>query len=306
MAIPNHVRGSIVTIVRRAARSILKYGALGELSRMRRSEIASPIAAAFDSALRHPDQSTVADLAAIERIRSQLNRSGDVIEMHDFGAGPRGRLGGDKAREGAVVERNLSELSTDSSADPFWARLLHELVRQLRPSVCLEMGGLVGISTAYQAAALRRNRTDGRRGELICLEGDPTLSGIIQSNLDGLGLGDLVTVVTGRFDETLGRVAGDHAPIDFAFVDGHHAFEPTLRYFEALRPHLADGAVVVFDDIAWSPGMRSAWRAIVAQPGIAVAIATGQFGIVRLAAAGAGSGETNGTLVLEKYAIRLV
>ena len=61
--------------------------------------------------------------------------------------------------------------------------------------------------------------------------------------------------------------------------------------------------VAATDGPVSAAGLASAVRK---HPIGAVAIATGQFGIVRLAAAGAGSGETNGTLVLEKYAIRLV
>ena len=46
--------------------------------------------------------------------------------------------------------------------------------------------------------------------------------------------------------------------VDLLFVDGDHSFEGVRRDWEAWEPHLADGAVVIFDDAAgaaqgWGP-----------------------------------------------------
>ena len=66
-----------------------------------------------------------------------------------------------------------------------------------------------------------------------------------------------------RFDIVLPKLLEEISPIDFAFIDGHHDREATLSYFKQILPFMAKGGVMLFDDIAWSDGMREAWREIV-------------------------------------------
>lgn len=49
---------------------------------------------------------------------------------------------------------------------------------------------------------------------------------------------------------------------DFFFNDGHHDHDAVIRYFNQVIPYLSDAAVIVFDDISWSRGMRKAWTEI--------------------------------------------
>ena len=119
------------------------------------------------------------------------------------------------------------------------------------------MGTCVGVSAAYIASALKLND----HGRLITLEGSPALADIARDTLQRLDL-DRVEDRTGRFSETLDPALKAMTPVDFAFIDGHHDEVATLNYLEQIKPYLADGAVVVFDDIAWSDGMRRAWRQI--------------------------------------------
>jgi predicted O-methyltransferase YrrM len=232
-----------------------------------------------------------------------MNSSMDTFVMQDFGAGQHGQFTGADAHAGRVVNRRIGDLSTEGSVDPFWAAVLFFLIRGLRPQRCLEMGGLVGISTAYQSAALHLNAVDGagavslplqpmsessrfrQRGDpcrIVVLEGDPTLAGIVQSNLEALSLSGQACIVVGRFAETLPEVMNVHGPFEFAFVDGHHDGEATVTYFDQIRPHLSPGSIVVFDDIAWSAGMRMAWEVVSSRPGVALAVSANQFGILRI------------------------
>ena len=50
--------------------------------------------------------------------------------------------------------------------------------------------------------------------------------------------------------------------IDYAFIDGHHDQDATIDYFRQIKPHLSPNAVLVFDDISWSDGMKKAWKTI--------------------------------------------
>jgi predicted O-methyltransferase YrrM len=63
------------------------------------------------------------------------------------------------------------------------------------------------------------------------------------------------------------------------FIDGHHDEQATWDYFNQIEPALADGAVVVFDDIAWSQGMRRVWRRVAADPRMAHACDLRHLGV---------------------------
>ena len=79
-------------------------------------------------------------------------------------------------------------------------------------------------------------------------------------------------------------VLGEHAPIDFFFNDGHHDHDAVLEYFEKSLPFLASDAVMVFDDISWSDGMRQAWKEIVADPRIRFSLDLRSIGVVVISA----------------------
>jgi predicted O-methyltransferase YrrM len=93
-----------------------------------------------------------------------------------------------------------------------------------------------------------------------------------------LGL-DGIEVVMGSFDDTLDATVEQFAPVDFAFVDGDHQLEPTVRYTESILSHLADGGVILFDDIRWSGGMQEAWEVLRRDTRVRVSIDLGKVGI---------------------------
>jgi predicted O-methyltransferase YrrM len=69
-------------------------------------------------------------------------------------------------------------------------------------------------------------------------------------NVHRAGLRDRVTLVRGFSVEEGERWAGP--PVGLLYVDGDHRYDAVHADFEAWRPHLVDGAVVVFDDYAKS------------------------------------------------------
>jgi predicted O-methyltransferase YrrM len=68
-------------------------------------------------------------------------------------------------------------------------------------------------------------------------------------------------------------------PIDFFFNDGHHNYDAFIQYFNEALPYLSDGAIIVFDDINWSPGMRRAWKEIEDNAKVAVSIDLQKLGV---------------------------
>ena len=219
----------------------------------------------------------------IEALRTELEDSTEEIRRIDYGAGRSAANRSDAAMAaGVVVVDQLGRIVRIASKQPFWCRLLFELVRTLRPASCVELGTAVGLSAAYQAAALQLIDA----GHLTTLEGAESLAAIAQHNLGRLGL-HRTDVVTGRFQDTLNRVLAERKPVDFLFIDGHHDEAATVGYFTQSLPALAPGAIVVLDDIKWSPGMKRAWRTILTHPQVDFSVDLGAMGLCSIQPEGA-------------------
>jgi len=241
-------------------------GNAGHIARMRRMDdkLCMDLAEAFGSAL---DQQVSEDekkyISQIEKLRREMEASSQDVEVVDFGAGS-----GGNNTPGRIVHISLAKLCRSTSRRPATALLLMKLLRTFKPTTAIELGTSVGISAAYQGVALELNS----RGKLITFEGAPAVASIAESNLRRLGLGERVEVVVGCFTDTLHDVLQRGAPIDFAFIDGHHDFAATLAYFEQIKPWLSPSAIVLFDDISWSSGMAAAWKKIVADPCVGIVV----------------------------------
>ena len=249
-------------ILKTAIRPCFRSFAKSKLSNLRKLQepSAEKLAVAIDQALSNvKDTDEAAWIERIEQARRELNLSATLIQKTDFGAGTADSIrSADIEDDGVSVELTVGEISRDSSKPYIWALLLLKVVREFKPSLLIELGTSVGISGAYQASALKINNSDGN---LITLEGDKAIAALAESNLDKLGL-DNVTVVQGKFADSLDEVLSQNGPVDYVFVDGHHDEKATIAYFNQIKPHLASKAVVIFDDISWSPGMKRAWQQI--------------------------------------------
>jgi predicted O-methyltransferase YrrM len=152
---------------------------------------------------------------------------------------------------------------------------LMRLVRELKPGSCVELGTGFGVSTAYQAASLELNGT----GRLITLDAATEWMKIAERGLSMLGLDGIVERRVGPIDGLISEVLPAAAPIDYALLDADHAEEATLRHFEAIFPHLAEGAVAVFDDINWTEEMQRAWARVGRHDGVSIALDIGRLGV---------------------------
>lgn len=210
-------------------------------------------------------------LDRIEEIRHRLCESSEVVEIPDYGAGS---PDGTAPANGATVKEVVGEACRNFSKPAPWASLLYSLVRELQPDRCVELGTCLGISTSYQASALARNG----KGRLVSLEGAPAFASIAERNLETLGLATHANVVIGEFRKTLPAVLSA-GKVDYAFIDGHHDETATFEYFEDFLPHIAQPAVLVFDDINWSDGMRRAWERISTYDRVDVSLDFGPIGL---------------------------
>jgi predicted O-methyltransferase YrrM len=178
-----------------------------------------------------------------------------------------------EVRDRSRGPRRIGAIAREASLPPDSAAVLMKVIRAFRPRYGIEMGTCVGISTAYQAAGMAMNG----HGRLVSLEGYEALCAVARRNLAALGLERLAEVRQGRFDSTLEPALGE-APPDYGFIDGHHLEDATVRYYQAFTRAAEGSALLVFDDIDWSDGMRRAWRRIERDERTAVAMTLGRFG----------------------------
>jgi len=162
---------------------------------------------------------------------------------------------------GNEVDRNVGELTRRTSKAREWGVLFYRLARRLTPARCVELGTSVGMSGSYIAAALSANGA----GRLVTIEGQQPSADIATAGFAQLGVADHVQVVVGQFGDVLPGVLDELGGVDLAFIDGHHLYQPTLDYFDAISSVTAPGGLLVFDDIAyWHEGMKEAWDEIAA------------------------------------------
>ncbi|HLM31144.1 MAG TPA: class I SAM-dependent methyltransferase [Solirubrobacterales bacterium] len=240
-----------------------------------------------DSAMR-PLRAALADAARgtarpeerrwIERIEGRrrelaANHARTDLPMVSGGGKGDGPAQFDVAESAATV----GGASTFMSLAPEWALLLMRLVRESRPGSCLELGTGFGISSSYIGAALELNGA----GQLRTLEGLEDWATRAEDGLSRLNLGR-VGVEVGPLAQTLPVAAAERAPLDLVFIDAEHQRQPTIDHFATVSPHLAPGALVVFDDANWKP-VRSAYREIRKRPEVSSAIAIGRLAFCAVA-----------------------
>ena len=222
------------------------------------------------------DEDEAPHIAAIEARRANLEACEDEITYLDFGAATKyAEQTPEEMYQGVERTRSLGAMSRRSSKPYRGTLLLLKLLRRFRPESCLELGSGVGMTAAYQAAALELNG----KGHLVTLEGPASIAAVAEATVASLGHGR-VTVQAGRWQDTLADVLAANRPIDIAFVDGHHDRDASIAYFEAILPALSDGAVFILDDIRWSQGMLEAWTAISTHPRTEVSIDLVDTGII--------------------------
>lgn len=167
------------------------------------------------------------------------------------------------AREIAfIADRNLMLL--DSMEFDHWAgdlglhfgissslgrkgRILFNTVRLMRTERCLELGTAYGMSALFILAAIKLYAKPGHLATVEALE--PQFS--LGASLLKRRYAEMVSCHFGRTSSVLPELVNSLGRIDFMFHDCGHSREDYIRDFEKVSNVLAQGAVVLFDDIRW-------------------------------------------------------
>jgi predicted O-methyltransferase YrrM len=195
------------------------------------------------------DKTDYEDYALVEGLRRELLNSRALIPTVDFGAGS-SKAGG--------AQRRLSSIARTALKPRKFGQLFYRMSRYYKPANILELGTSLGITTAYLAKG-------SPHAKVITMEGAPAIAAVARQNFSQLGIGQ-IQVVEGNFDQTLSGVLQPMKSLDLAYVDGNHRLEPTLRYFEQMKPLIHPDTILIFDDIHWSPEMEQAWETLKQDP----------------------------------------
>jgi len=144
-----------------------------------------------------------------------------------------------------------STIKLHSSISTSEGQLLQRLVRQLNPTVSLEVGLAYGVSALFICDAL--NVRNGTQHIVI----DPnqhsgpwgdSWDGIGIANLHRAGYGNIVRFIEAPSYRALAELEMSGQRVDFAFIDGWHTFDFTLVDFFFIDRMLNTGGIVTFDD----------------------------------------------------------
>jgi predicted O-methyltransferase YrrM len=150
-----------------------------------------------------------------------------------------------RAEKGELSWDGLDEASHRYMADklvalaPDKACFAHLIVKALRASRVVEVGGSHGVATLYLAAAVR----DNGGGVVVTTEWEPATVAAARANYADAGLSDLIDLRAGDLRETLKDLQG---PVDFVLMDVWT--EMVRPAIELIGPHLRPGAVVLADN----------------------------------------------------------
>jgi predicted O-methyltransferase YrrM len=260
----------------RLLRVAQRHVALGALARDRVHyirDVACGLQRASEGYLAEEERELI---ARIEERRRRLEARTDDIAVVDYGAGSLSARGGAEPHAtGRSVLRTIGPACRMVSKAQRWCLILFRLIRTLKPQICLELGTAFGISGAYQAAALALNGS----GRLITLEGAVSLARIAEETFSVLALTPHVTVVGGRFQDTLVPTLESVTRVDYAFIDGHHEHAATLKYVADTTAALSHPGLLILDDIDWSDGMRRAWAEVESTAAMRVTVTLDGLGL---------------------------
>jgi predicted O-methyltransferase YrrM len=211
------------------------------------------------------DKQCYPDYKKVGALRKQLQQDRSEIMVSDFGAG----IGG---KGYVLIRKSVDSLYKNNSIRVKYGELLYRLVKHLQPANILELGTSLGISSAYMAFA-------APDAAIVTVEGCKGIAEKAAENFTTLGLKNIKQEI-GNFDSVLDLIIDNMPKIDFAFIDGNHRKDPTIRYFESCLRKTHNDTILIFDDIHWSKEMNEAWKFIQSHQSVTLTLDLFQFGIV--------------------------
>lgn len=201
----------------------------------------------------------------LDLVRSKLLLNKGEISVTDLGAGTSKRI---------KKVRKISDIAKNSSRPRKYNRIIFNIVKQIKPSMILELGTSFGFSSSLFSMAVPE-------ANIITIEGCNNTADIAEKTFKHLNIKN-VKLIRGNFDDVLENIQIKEQQIDFAFIDGNHRKDPVIKYFYKILPKMKNDSIMILDDIHWSKEMTEAWKYIIADKAINSYIDCFNIGIVKI------------------------
>ena len=203
------------------------------------------------------------DFEELDAIRLQLESDHTKITISDFGAGSK-KLNSNT--------RQIKQIAKHGIAQKKQAEFLYRLLNKFRPKNIVELGTSIGLTSLYLSKA-------SAKSSVYSIEGCPNLCKYSSELFKKANVTN-ITTINDNFNSALPQLLSKLSSLDFLYVDGNHAYEPTMAYFKAALNKKNTNSIFVFDDIYWSDGMQKAWKEISSNKEVTLSLDIFKFGIV--------------------------
>jgi catechol O-methyltransferase len=135
---------------------------------------------------------------------------------------------------------------------PEKGRVVADIIAEEKPKIFVQLGTHVGYSAILFADCMRKQRPNDTSVHLWALEIEPNFVAIAAELVEMAGLQEIVTVVTGRADESMRKLKADGklSQIDMLFIDHvEEMFKPDLQVAMEELGLLKVGASILADNI---------------------------------------------------------
>lgn len=203
---------------------------------------------------------------AVINFHKALSGTKAHIRITDSGAG---------SRVTSQQERRISSVVKWSSVTQKQGALLYRLCRWYRPSLVIELGSGLGISTAYLSAGAGSS-------PVVSIEGSPEKHAFAIAHRPVFTEG-VTEFIMGGFDRCFPPLLERVCDKTVIFIDGDHRYQPTIEKVHALLQTMGDGIrelMIILDDIYWSDEMEKAWKAAFADHRVDISLDLFHMGIL--------------------------
>jgi predicted O-methyltransferase YrrM len=204
-----------------------------------------------------------ADFEELNNIRKQLLANNTIIKISDFGAG---------SKKIKSNNRSIHQIAKYGIAQKKQAEFLYRLLNKFTPNTIIELGTSIGLTSLYLAKA-------SHKSTIYTIEGCPNLYQLSSNLFQKQGIKNIKTI-NGNFNSEFPKLISQLPSLDFLYIDGNHAYEPTMSYFKMALAKKNANSIFIFDDIHWSKDMQKAWKEICEHPDVTISLDLFYFGIV--------------------------
>ncbi len=203
---------------------------------------------------------------AVSNYHRDLAGMEGYIRITDPGAG---------SRVTSQQTRKISSVVKRSSVTRKQGALLYRLCRWYDPSLVIELGSGLGISTAYLSAGAGVS-------PVVSVEGSPEKHAFALAHRPAVA-GGVTEFIHGGFDSSFAMLLERVRDKTIIFIDGDHRYQPTVEKVGALLQIQRGGIrelMIILDDIYWSAGMERAWQMSYADSRVNISLDLFHMGIL--------------------------